>query len=103
MRSNCVVVLDLDATRRRMLTETLSERCLVHAGSSAATFLRLISDHSPAVALIGRVPGGNPEAKETAHRVREMYPAAKLVIVADHSSEGTVVDALRAGVAEYLR
>jgi two-component system response regulator HydG len=103
MRTNSVAVLDQDFTRRRELSQRLARLCEVHFCCSAGAFLKTIATHSPAVALIGGTPGGVTEAIEAAQRVRELHPGTKVVFVADQSSEGVAVDALRAGVAEYLR
>lgn len=98
-----MVVLDLDSTRREALFQKLSKSCSVHLCDSAAAVSKLIVDLAPAVALIGSAPGGPAEAIETAHRARDLQPATKVVFIADQSSESVVVEALRAGVAEYLR
>ena len=103
MRTNSVAVLDQDFTRRRELSQRLARLCEVHFCCSAGAFLKTIATHSPAVALNGGTPGGVTEAIEAAQRVRELHPGTKVVFVADQSSEGVAVDALRAGVAEYLR
>jgi DNA-binding NtrC family response regulator len=54
------------------------------------------------VVVIQVSAGAAPDALSVACRLRELCPAARVIFVAEKSSEGLLLGALRAGVSEYL-
>jgi DNA-binding NtrC family response regulator len=62
-----------------------------------------LRESEPAAVILGSLPGGSAEAIEAANYIREACPGTKVILVADASSEGLAIGALRAGVSEYLQ
>jgi DNA-binding NtrC family response regulator len=103
MGSNLLLIADCNAVRRESIHNLLAPLCDVHVCSNTETLVRTISSHIPSAILIGSMPGGIRESIEAAHLVKRHQIRSRVIFLADESSETIAVDALRAGVAEYLR
>lgn len=98
-----IVIADADLNRRRAAIEYISTGADVRECSDGAALMQALVHESPNVVVIGTLGQGPAEVIEAAHTVRNVQPAAKVIVVADVSSEAIAIGALRAGVFEYLK
>ena len=98
-----IVVADGNIQRRRALPEALTRTVEIRECETVASLLRTVMDTTPSVVVIGDLGNGPIETLEAAHLVKDIHPAAKVIIIADSSSEALAIGALRAGVFEYLK
>ena len=99
---NAIVIADANVGRRRAL-EQIVIKAEIRQCDDAATLQRMLLDSAPAVVVIGSLGDGPTGVIEAAYFVRNLHPAAKVIVVADRSSEAIAIGALRAGVFEYLK
>jgi len=99
---NAIVIADANVGRRRAL-ERIVIKAEIRQCDDAATLQRMLLDSAPAVVVIGSLGDGPTGVIEAAYFVRNLHPAAKVIVVADRSSEAIAIGALRAGVFEYLK
>lgn len=98
---NRLVIGDSDSARRHGVVEILARHWEICECDSRIELLQKVRDIQPTAVLIGKLTDEN-HPTEAAAFVRNMHPAAVVIIVADWSSEGLVLAALRAGVREYF-
>ena len=98
-----IVIADADVSRRKAAVERIAEGAEICECADTGTLAQLLTNRGPAVVVIGALGNGPSEIIEAAHSVRNSHPAAKVIIIADHSSESVAIGALRAGVFEYLK
>ena len=100
--STTIVVADVNVSRRQAVIHRLGTDTQSHECTDGKTLLHILARTVPAVVVIGSL-GSCAEVIDAANLVRTMHPAAKVIVIADISSEGFAIDALRAGVFEYLK
>jgi two-component system, NtrC family, response regulator HydG len=98
-----IVIADTDTSRRRAAAASMPCNANVRQCSDSADLLQTIMDTLPAVVVIGTLEHGPTEVVEAAHMIRDVHPTAKVIVLADFSSEAMAIGALRAGVFEYLK
>ena len=100
---NAIVIADTNVGRRRAALEQIVRSAEIHQCDNSIALQRMVTDTAPAVVVIGSLGDGPTEVIEAAYLVRNLYPPAKVILIADFSSEAIAIGALRAGVFEYLK
>jgi DNA-binding NtrC family response regulator len=95
-----VLIADLDNHRFHATVARLPARLAVRRACSVEELQTATSGRADVV-VIGRLSGGS-ESMTAVHLVRESLPSARVILIAESSSEALVLSALRAGVSEYL-
>jgi DNA-binding NtrC family response regulator len=75
----------------------------LHRFVDPAALLRANGEVPPAVVVLSDFAGGTWAAIESARKVKRMFPAAPIVLVATESSEAIAIAAIKVGVADYLK
>jgi DNA-binding NtrC family response regulator len=100
---NAIVIADKNVGRRRAALEHIVRNAEIHQCDDSIALQKMVTDTAPAVVVIGSLGDGPTEVIEAAYLVRNLYPPAKVILIADFSSEAIAIGALRAGVFEYLK
>jgi two-component system response regulator HydG/two-component system response regulator AtoC len=101
--SMTIVIADASVRRRQAVAELLTVNARILECGDSVTLLQAMVGATPEAVVIGTIGNGPSEVVEAAHFVRKLQPAAKVIVVADVSSEAIAIGALRAGVFEYLK
>jgi len=97
-----VVIADVIDSRFHATVERLPESLIVRRCVNFQELETAIASERATVVVIGRLVNNSAENLTAAYQVRAQHPSARVILVADSSSESLVLSALRAGVAEYL-
>jgi DNA-binding NtrC family response regulator len=98
-----IAIADPNAARREDAVNSLNAFGVIRQCSNAGELLQIASDEVVHVVVMRTPADGAPETIRAAHDLRRVQPGTKVIVIADASSEDLVLDALRAGVADYLR
>ena len=98
-----IIVDDATVSRRLSAVEPMEQDVDIRECGDRAGLLQALTGPAPAVVVIGALENGPSEVVEAACLVRRLRPEAKVIVMADFSSEAIDIRALRAGVFEYLK
>src|SRR5262245_39622464 len=101
--ARAMIIADANVNRRQAIASRIVTDAEIHECADNRTLLKIVTDMTPAVVVIGSLGDNHSQAIEAAHLIRRVHPAAKVIFIADQSSETIAIDALRAGVFEYLK
>ncbi len=97
-----VIIADLSDNRFNATVRRLPEDLIVRRCVNLQQLATAVSSECTPVVVIGTLGNSTAESLTAAYQVREQQPSARVILVADSTSESLVISALRAGVAEYL-
>lgn len=98
-----VVFADKCVERRRAILQKLPAWIATLECDSIPTLLRVVMNTEAAIIVVGSLGDEPASSIKAAHLVRGIQTNARVVIIADVSSESMAIEALRAGVYEYLK
>ena len=97
-----VIIADVIDSRFNATVERLPESLIVRRCVNFQELETAVSSERAAVVVIGKLLNSPADSLTAVYQVREQHPSARVILVADSSSELLVLSALRAGVTEYL-